>query len=120
MFLAGKYEAIELRDNNDGIYMGKGVLKAVNNIQKNIKNHLIGTSIHDQLLIDNKMIQLDGTFNKGNLGANALLAVSIACNPSLKASISSKISENIHKMWRSEEAVNNWTEIFLQLSQKNG
>ena len=50
----------------------------------------------------------------------AKLAVSIACNPSLKASISSKISENIHKMWRSEEAVNNWTEIFLQLSQKNG
>ena len=49
----------------------------------------------------------------------AKLAVSIACNPSLKASISSKISENIHKMWRSEEAVNNWTEIFLQLSQKN-
>ena len=75
----GKYEAIELRDNNDNIYMGMGVLKAVNNIQKNIKNHLIGTSIHDQLLIDNKMIQLDGTFNKGNLGANAMLAVSIAC-----------------------------------------
>tara|TARA_Y100000994_G_scaffold249638_2_gene263097 strand:- start:4615 stop:6324 length:1710 start_codon:yes stop_codon:yes gene_type:complete len=49
----------------------------------------------------------------------AKLAVSIACNPSLKASISSKISENIHKMWRSEEAVNNWTEVFLQLSQKN-
>ena len=48
----------------------------------------------------------------------AKLAVSIACNPSLKASISSKISENIHKMWRSEEAVNNWTEVFLQLSQK--
>jgi enolase len=74
----GIHEAVELRDNDKGMYMGKGVLKAVNNINTSIKEELTGTYIYDQIAIDNAMIELDGSDNKGKLGANAILGVSLA------------------------------------------
>lgn len=75
----GAFEAIELRDNDKSRYMGKGVTKAVDNINKIIAPVLCGDSPFDQCAIDYKMIELDGTMNKENLGANAILAVSLAC-----------------------------------------
>ena len=75
----GKHEAIELRDNDNDIYLGKGVLRAVNNINTLINDNLRGLDVSNQMLIDSTMIDLDGTPNKSNLGANALLAVSLAC-----------------------------------------
>ena len=78
----GSNEALELRDN-DNRYMGKGVMKAVNNVKNEIAPELIGMEVKNQEEIDNMMIMLDGTRTKSNLGANAMLAVSLAC---LKAS----------------------------------
>ena len=74
----GKYEAVELRDGDKGIYMGKGVLKAVHNVNTVLGADLIGMYVGDQTAIDYRMIELDGTENKANLGANAMLAVSMA------------------------------------------
>lgn len=74
----GAREAIELRDDDKTRYMGKGVLKAVANVNGTIKNALIGTDCREQQTIDDIMLKLDGTENKENLGANALLAVSLA------------------------------------------
>lgn len=73
----GAFEAVELRDNDEG-YFGKSVYKAVKNINETIAHHLVGTSPYQQRLIDRMMCDLDGTENKKNLGANAILAVSIA------------------------------------------
>lgn len=75
----GSKEALELRDGNSNRYMGKGVLKAVNNVNSIIKPVLVGMEVEEQVLIDSKMIELDGTDNKSNLGANATLGVSLAC-----------------------------------------
>ncbi|SFI81593.1 enolase [Paenibacillus sp. UNC496MF] len=75
----GAYEAVELRDGDKSRYLGKGVLKAVENVNTIIAPEIIGLDALDQVLIDRKMIQLDGTHNKGKLGANAILAVSMAC-----------------------------------------
>jgi enolase len=74
----GSYEAVELRDMDKARYGGKGVLKAVENVNDEIAEALIGMNIFDQVGIDNLMIELDGTDNKGRLGANAILAVSLA------------------------------------------
>ncbi len=74
----GIHEAVELRDNDKKVYMGKGVLKAVSNVNDIIAEQLIGYPVNDQTGIDKKLIELDGTENKGKLGANALLAVSMA------------------------------------------
>ena len=74
----GSREALELRDNDDSRYMGKGVLKAVKNINEIIKPKLIGVSINDQSVIDQIMLDLDGTENKEVLGADSILAVSLA------------------------------------------
>jgi enolase len=74
----GSREAIELRDDDKNRYMGKGVTKAVANINSEIRKALIGVDTRDQLVIDQIMIDLDGTENKARLGANALLAVSLA------------------------------------------
>ena len=74
----GKYEAVELRDEDKNIYMGKGVLKAVNNVNTLIAPALVGMSVFEQNLIDKTMIALDGTPNKAKLGANAILGVSLA------------------------------------------
>ena len=73
----GQHEAVELRDAGDD-YCGKGVLKAVSNVNDIIAKELVGKSIYDQRIIDNKMIDLDGTDNKSVLGANAILGVSLA------------------------------------------
>jgi enolase len=75
----GKYEAVELRDGDQSIYLGKGVLNAIQNIKTSINEELNGVYVSEQELIDQKMIALDGTPNKANLGANAMLAVSLAC-----------------------------------------
>ena len=74
----GKHEAVELRDNDKSIYMGKSVLKAVSNVNDIIAPELIGSHVFEQNLIDRLMIDLDGTPNKGKLGANAILGVSLA------------------------------------------
>ena len=74
----GDFEAMELRDNDKKRYMGKGVLNAVNNVNSEIRNALIGIDIDNQENIDNILIELDGTENKSRLGANAILGVSMA------------------------------------------
>ncbi|MFM2018856.1 MAG: hypothetical protein RL007_2512, partial [Bacteroidota bacterium] len=74
----GAHEAVELRDNDKNVYVGKGVLKAVNNINTTILEELKGSYIFDQAQIDARMLALDGTPNKANLGANAILGVSLA------------------------------------------
>lgn len=74
----GTFEAYELRDNDEKIYNGKGVLKAVENINTYIANKLVGCNVYEQAKIDNALIKLDGTPNKSNLGANAILGVSLA------------------------------------------
>jgi len=75
----GTYEALELRDGDKSRYQGKGVRKAVDNIMKIIAPEIIGMDAREQKSIDEKILQLDGTENKTNLGANAILAVSLAC-----------------------------------------
>ncbi|OOM16348.1 phosphopyruvate hydratase [Clostridium saccharobutylicum] len=74
----GMYEAVELRDGDKSQYQGKGVLNAVNNINETIAEELIGCNVFDQTYIDEMLIKLDGTPNKGKLGANAILGVSLA------------------------------------------
>ncbi len=74
----GAFEAVELRDGDMDRYMGKGVLKAVDNVNTIIAEEVIGESVFEQSYIDKLMIQLDGTDNKGKLGANAILGVSLA------------------------------------------
>lgn len=74
----GAFEAVELRDGDKSRFLGKGVLKAVQNVNEIIAPELIGMNVFDQTLIDKVMIELDGTDNKGKLGANAILGVSLA------------------------------------------
>ena len=74
----GIHEAAELRDEDKNVYLGKGVLKAVSNVNEIIANELLGSYVFEQNSIDQMMIDLDGTPNKSNLGANAILAVSLA------------------------------------------
>lgn len=74
----GEYEAVELRDGDKNRYLGKGVLKAVENVNELIAPEIIGFNVMDQVAIDHAMIELDGTPNKGKLGANAILGVSLA------------------------------------------
>ncbi len=74
----GTHEAVELRDGDKKIFMGKGVLKAVDNVNTKIAAEVVGLSIFDQSLVDKVMIELDGTPNKGKLGANAILGTSLA------------------------------------------
>ncbi|MBO1266183.1 phosphopyruvate hydratase [Proteiniclasticum sp. SCR006] len=74
----GMFEAVELRDGDKDVFGGKGVLKAVEHVNNEIAAEIIGLNVFDQILIDKLMIELDGTKNKGNLGANAILGVSLA------------------------------------------
>jgi enolase len=74
----GSREALELRDGDKGRFLGKGVLNAVNNIQGELNDAVCGMEVSDQEALDRRMIELDGTDNKGRLGANAMLAVSLA------------------------------------------
>ncbi|MEY3576993.1 MAG: hypothetical protein RL394_576 [Bacteroidota bacterium] len=74
----GKHEAVELRDGDKAVYVGKGVLKAIENVNNIIAPKLLGVPVTDQALVDRMLIELDGTANKAKLGANATLAVSMA------------------------------------------
>lgn len=74
----GIHEAVELRDNDKNVYMGKGVLSAIKNVNDVLAEELLGMPVTDQAGIDAMMLQIDGTPNKANLGANAILAVSLA------------------------------------------
>ena len=95
----GEYEAVELRDGGDK-YLGKSVTKAVKNVNNIISKELVGKSCNDQVGIDQFLIDLDGTNNKSNLGANAILGVSLAC-----AHLASKISnEPLYKYLGGQEA----------------
>jgi enolase len=75
----GIHEAVELRDGDKSKFLGKSVLKAVHNVNTILAEELDGMYVHDQIALDRKMIELDGTPNKANLGANAILGVSLAC-----------------------------------------
>ncbi|MDE6414262.1 MAG: phosphopyruvate hydratase [Anaeroplasmataceae bacterium] len=75
----GEHEALELRDGDKSRYLGKGTTKAVANVNEVIAPQLIGYDVRSQIIIDKKMIEIDGTENKGKLGANATLGVSMAC-----------------------------------------
>ena len=74
----GSFEAVELRDGDKSRYLGKGVLKAVENVNTIIRDEIIGMNAFDQIALDKKLIEIDGTENKGKLGANATLGVSLA------------------------------------------
>ena len=83
----GSFEAVELRDGDDDRFMGKGVKKAVDNVNKKIAKAIEGMNVYDQVKIDNALIKLDGTDNKGKLGANATLGVSLAVARAASASL---------------------------------
>ena len=74
----GKHEAVELRDNDASVFLGKGVLKAVDNINELIAKEIVGYSVFEQNIVDDLLLELDGTPNKSKLGANAILGVSLA------------------------------------------
>ena len=92
----GEHEAVELRDGDPNRYLGNGVLKAVENVNSIIAPALIGYNIHNQSKIDRAMIDIDGTPNKSNLGANAILAVSIAALSAAANSNKKFIFENLN------------------------
>ena len=75
----GEREALEMRDNDKNRFGGKGVLNAVKNVNERIKPVIVGMDVFDQYSIDTAMLELDGTKTKSNLGANAILGVSMAC-----------------------------------------
>lgn len=91
----GAHEAVELRDGDKNSYLGKGVMKAVNNVNKVINEELNGSYIFDQVGIDSKLIELDGTANKGNLGANAILGVSLAAAKAAAATLNQPLYKYI-------------------------
>src|SRR6202451_4848185 len=82
----GEHEALELRDGDKSRYLGKGVLKAVANVNGEIARAVTGLDASDQGALDRRMIEVDGSPNKGNLGANAILAVSMAAARAAAAS----------------------------------
>tara|TARA_Y100000588_G_scaffold209302_1_gene223150 strand:+ start:251 stop:1531 length:1281 start_codon:yes stop_codon:yes gene_type:complete len=82
----GAHEAVELRDQDDNRFGGKGVLTAVTNVNTEIRSALVGMGVIDQAVIDHKLIDLDGTSNKGRLGANSILGVSLAVSHAAAAS----------------------------------
>ena len=81
----GVHEAVELRDGDKSVYLGKGVLKAVANVNDKLKDALIGVDVFDQNYIDSLMLEIDGTKNKATLGANAILSVSLAASKAAAA-----------------------------------
>ncbi|MDX1903826.1 MAG: phosphopyruvate hydratase [Thermonemataceae bacterium] len=83
----GIHEAVELRDGDEKVYMGKGVLKAVENVNEVFRKELIGFNIYEQNLIDSILLELDGTANKSRMGANAILGVSLAVAKAAAASL---------------------------------
>ncbi len=97
----GTREALELRDQDPKRYAGKGVLKAVGHVNKELRHALIGRDAEDQAVIDRRMIELDGTANKENLGANAMLGVSLALAKARAVSQSKELYASLHhgKEW---------------------
>ena len=91
----GSFEAVELRDGDKSRYMGKGVLKAVENVNKIVAPALIGMNVYEQEKIDNMLIEIDGTENKAKLGANATLGVSLACARAAAASLNMELYKYI-------------------------
>ncbi|WP_370292410.1 phosphopyruvate hydratase [Thalassolituus sp.] len=91
----GTREALELRDGDKSRYLGKGVLKAVANVNDTIKPALVGMDALDQRALDNKMLEIDGTDNKANMGANAILAVSLAAAKAAAAAKGVELYEHI-------------------------
>ncbi len=83
----GSFEAVELRDGDKSTYMGKGVTKAVDNVNNIIAKEIIGMNVYNQIELDKKLIEIDGTENKGKLGANATLGVSLAVARAAAASL---------------------------------
>lgn len=83
----GSFEAVELRDEDKSRYLGKGVLKAVENVNKIISKEIEGMNVYDQVALDKKLIEIDGTENKAKLGANATLGVSLAVAKAAAASL---------------------------------
>ena len=99
----GIHEAVELRDNDKKRYNGKGVLKAVNNVNKVISKKLIGKDCRKQREIDNILVELDGTENKSRLGANAILAVSMAVCKAASSCSGKRYYEYIQKLSNSKK-----------------
>jgi enolase len=91
----GTREAVELRDGDKSRYLGKGVTQAVKNVNGEIRGALVGESFEDQRALDERMIELDGTENKGRLGANAILAVSLATARALAQSIGTPLFRHL-------------------------
>ena len=87
----GSFEAVELRDGDKTRYLGKGVQKAVNNVNTIVSDNLIGMNVYDQVGIDRMLNEVDGTENKGKLGANATLGVSLACAKAAAASLNMEL-----------------------------
>jgi enolase len=98
----GSHEAVELRDGNEERYLGKGVLKAVENVNTQIAESVIGMDVEKQKEIDQAMITLDGTESKGKLGANAILSVSMACTKAAALSQDIPLYEYIAKLFNYE------------------
>lgn len=98
----GTHEAVELRDNDPKRYLGQGVLTAIDHIQNTIAPELIGMEITRQEEIDRKMIELDGTENKSKLGANSILAVSLAVCRAAAAAAGKRLYEHIAHLYGSE------------------
>ena len=91
----GSFEAVELRDGDKSRYLGKGVLKAVENVNTLIKEKLVGMNAYDQVKIDKTLIEIDGTENKAKLGANATLGVSLAVAKAAAASVGMELYQYI-------------------------
>ena len=91
----GIFEAVELRDGDKNRYLGKGVEKAVENVNGEIADAILGMNVLDQVAIDKTMIELDGTPNKGRLGANAILGVSLAVAKAAKQSVGMSLYQYI-------------------------
>lgn len=100
----GSREALELRDADPSRYLGKGVLKAVANVNGPIRQHLIGLHATDQRVVDQTMLDLDGTDTKASLGANAILAVSLACAKAAAIATGKPLYQHIAKLYGREGA----------------
>lgn len=101
----GSNEALELRDNNPGLYLGKGVLKAVDNVNTALSQTLVNSDIDTQSDLDQKMIELDNTFNKSNLGANAILSISLAFAKAMAVSQKLPLYKYLNQISKSKKKI---------------